>query len=148
MGKLQVTVDCADPSTLTRFWALALGYVIEPAPDDFPDWRSYWLSLGIPEDELEGATDSDSIVDPTGNGPRIWFQLVPEPKVVKNRLHFDLNASGGRPIPLEQRTKDVLAEVLRLEAAGASQLRVLQFEGADYFGVVMQDPEGNEFCVS
>jgi catechol 2,3-dioxygenase-like lactoylglutathione lyase family enzyme len=143
--KIQVTIDCADPERLARFWADALGYKIEDAPAGFATWRSYWRSVGIPEDELGDGDCNDSIVDPTGTGPRIWFQAVPERKTVKNRLHLDLDASGGRAVPLATRKLRVEAEAERLVAAGATRLRELE-EGGGYF-VVMQDPEGNEFCI-
>jgi len=94
----------------------------------------------VPEEELEDGYDS--IVDPAGVGPRIWFQQVPEPKVVKNRLHLDLNASHGRSVPLDVRRERVDVEVERLVAAGATTLRVLAEPGLDHYGVVMRDPRG------
>jgi len=146
---LQVTIDCADPGTLTAFWAAALGYEIEPPPGDFDSWNAYWRSTGVPDDELPASGDAaDSIVDPEGTGPRIWFQPVPEVKTVKNRVHLDLMVSGGRAVALAQRRDAVDAEVARLTALGATVLRVLEFEGVDYYAVVLQDPEGNEFCVA
>jgi hypothetical protein len=87
--------DCADPDVLTRFWAPALGYRVEGPPAGFDDWRSYWAHIGLPEDEL--VDSGDAIVDPDGVGPRIWFQVVPEANVVKNRVHLDLDVSGGPP---------------------------------------------------
>jgi hypothetical protein len=72
---------------------------------------------------------------------------VPEAKVVKNRVHLDLAVSGGRGTPREERRRLVDAEADRLVAAGASFFRVLTGDGADYYAVVMQDPEGNEFCL-
>lgn len=143
--KFQITVDCADPDRLTRFWADALGYVVPPPPDGFGSWDAYWRSRGVPDDEL-GQGD-DSLVDPDGHGPRMWFQQVPEGKVVKNRLHLDLDVGGGRSAPLEARRERVLGEAERLTAAGASELRVLDGEAIDHFAVVMADPEGNEFCL-
>ncbi|MEO8330397.1 MAG: VOC family protein [Candidatus Nanopelagicales bacterium] len=147
MTTLQITVDCVDAQILTRFWMYALGYELEHPPGGFLDWKSYWLSRGMPEQELEGAELPDSIIDPSGEGPRIWFQQVPEPKVVKNRLHLDLDISGGRDVPLDQRRERIDAEVKRLQEAGAAAQRVLEVDGADYYAVVMQDPEGNEFCL-
>jgi catechol 2,3-dioxygenase-like lactoylglutathione lyase family enzyme len=143
--KLQVAIDCADPERLVRFWAGALGYKVEDPPGGFDTWRAYWLSQGIPEEELGEGDCSDSVVDPAGIGPRIWFQQVPEGKVVKNRVHLDLGVSGGRTVPVEIRKERVDAEVGRLIGAGATQQRVQ--EGAGSYAVVMQDPEGNEFCV-
>jgi hypothetical protein len=146
--KIQVTIDCADPGRLSRFWSTALGYDIQPPPDGFPTWNAFWRSIGVPEDELDDENDgSDSVVDPDGVGPRIWFQQVPEGKVVKNRLHLDIDIGGGRGVPLEERRRRVTAEAERLAAEGATRLRVLQTEGMDHFGITMQDPEGNEFCL-
>lgn len=60
-------------------------------------WNAFWRSIGVPDDELPTSGDAaDSIVDPDGTGPRIWFQRVPEVKTVKNRVHLDLQMSGGR----------------------------------------------------
>ena len=142
---IQLVIDCADPDRLTRFWAEALGYQVPPPPEGFDTWRAYWVNVGVPEDELDDG--DDSLVDPDGAGPRIWFQKVPEGKVGKNRLHLDLDASGGRTVPIGLRTERVIAMANRLIDAGATRVRVLSEEGLDHYGEVMQDPEGNEFCV-
>jgi hypothetical protein len=89
----------------------------------------------------------DRIVDPDGSGPRIWFQVVPELKAVKNRLHLDISVSG-RAFPIETRRQRVDAEAERLAALGASYVRVLSEEGLDHYGIAMQDPEGNEFDIN
>jgi len=144
----QLTIDCADPARLTRFWAIALGYRLEDPPGGFDTWNNYWRSIGVPEEELDDAVDaSDSLVDPDGVGPRIWFQQVPEGKVVKNRLHLDLKVGGGRDIPLETRRERVDAEASRLVEAGAVRARLLSQGGLDHYAWTLQDPEGNEFCV-
>ena len=101
--QIQVTIDCADPGRLARFWADALGYRLEEPPDGFASWQDYWVSRGLPPVEVEDGYDS--IVDPDGVRPRIWFQPVPEPKVVKNRVHLDLGVSGGRQVPLATRRR-------------------------------------------
>jgi len=146
---LQIAIDCAEPQRLVPFWCEALGYVVEPPPENFPSWNDYWRHVGVPDDELPTDTDAaDSIVDPNGVGPRVWFQVVPESKSVKNRVHLDLKVSGGRTVPLPERRERIEAEAARLEALGASRLRVLAADGLDHYGVVMQDPEGNEFCVA
>ncbi|MGW3494362.1 VOC family protein [Streptomyces sp. NPDC001020] len=145
--KLQLTIDCADPERLAAFWAAALGYEVEPPPAPFATWRAYWLDQGLSEEELGTGDCSDSVIDPRGTGPRIWFQQVPEPKGVKNRLHLDLGVSGGRSVPFAVRKERVLAKVTRLESAGASRLRIQDSEDSNSIAVVMQDPEGNEFCV-
>ena len=144
--QIQVTIDCADPGRLARFWADALGYRLEEPPDGFASWQDYWVSRGLPPEEVEDGYDS--IVDPDGVRPRIWFQPVPEPKVVKNRVHLDLGVSGGRQVPLPTRRRRARAEAERLVAAGATRLRVLSEEAVDHYAVVMADPEGNEFCLN
>jgi hypothetical protein len=145
--KIQLTIDCADPALLATFWADALRYEIEKPPDGSATWLDYWLARGIPAAELVGAEVNGSIVDPAGVGPRVWFRPVPEPKVVKNRVHLDLDASGGRGVPLATRRERVRAEADRLVRAGATELRELALEGADHYAIVLSDPEGNEFCV-
>ncbi len=145
---MQIAIDCADPERLVRFWADALHYDVEPAPGGYATWRAYWLSTGVPEDELGDDDGADSIVDPAGIGPRIWFQPVPEAKSVKNRIHLDLSASGGRSVPLATRRERVDAEVARLVSAGATIAYAHDTEGVDHYAVTMWDPEQNEFCVN
>ncbi|MEU6530100.1 VOC family protein [Streptomyces sp. NPDC046928] len=146
---VQLTIDCSDPQRMVAFWSEALGYVPEPPPDGHATWRAYWAAMGVPEEELpDGAGDvPESIVDPAGRGPRVWFQQVPEAKVVKNRWHFDLKAGGGRDVPLGVRTQRVKDTVERLGKAGATVLRIKDEPDAGFYAVAMQDPEGNEFDV-
>lgn len=143
--RIQVVIDCTDPDRLALFWAEALHYRLEEPPDGFDTWTAYWISKGLPPEEAEGGYDV--ISDPDGVGPRFWFQPVPEQKVVKNRLHLDLSVSGGRAVPLATRRERVDAETERIVGLGATVFRVLSEEGVDHYGVVMQDPEGNEFCL-
>ena len=90
----------------------------------------FWAAA-LGSDVDEDSTAEKAFVEAAGwGGPNIWFTAVPEPKSAKNRIHFDLRAPGA-----------VEAEVSRLEALGAVVVR--NFHGH----VVMQDPEGNEFCV-
>jgi len=142
----QVAIDCADPDRLARFWAGALRYELEPAPAGFVTWDDYWRRVGVPEDEL--GVGHDSIVDPDGRGPRIQFHVVPEGKTIKNRIHFDLHASGGRAVSIETRKQRVDAEARRLADLGATMIRVLQQDGIDHYAVAMRDPEGNEFDIN
>ncbi len=146
---VQLTIDCYDPQRMVSFWAEALGYVPEPPPDGHATWRAYWAALGVPEAELPaGAGDlPESIIDPSGRGPRVWFQQVPEPKVAKNRWHFDLKVGEGRGVPLGVRTQQVKATVERLVKAGATVLRIKDEPDAEFYAAAMQDPEGNEFDV-
>ena len=144
--RFSLTFDCSDPDRLTSFWAGALGYQLKDPPEGFDDWEKYFRSIGVPEEELQGAT-AVYLVDPEGVGPQIFFQEVPEGKVVKNRIHLDLHVGGGRGVPLHTRRERVDAEADRLAGLGATRLRVPEEAGVDHYFVVMQDPEGNEFCV-
>jgi hypothetical protein len=139
---IQVVFDCADPSRLARFWAEALGYKLDDPPEGYQRWEDWLRDQGIPEERWN---DASAVVDPDGAGPRIYLQRVPEPKTVKNRVHLDLNVSGGRPVPIEERRRRVEAEAERLTGIGATRLRAVEELGV--YWVVMQDPEANEFCV-
>jgi Glyoxalase-like domain len=140
---VQVVFDCADPARLSRFWAEALGYQLEDPPEGHGSWEDWLREQGIPEERWN---DAGAVVDPDGTGPRIYFQRVPEPKTVKNRMHLDLNATGGpSAAPVEERRRQVDAEAERLAGIGATRLRAVEELGV--YWVVMQDPEGNEFCV-
>lgn len=121
-----IVVDCARPAKLARFWAAVLDdYRIAPY-DDGEVTRL--RSLGIVDVE----DDPTVLVEPaSGSGTRFWFQLVPEPKQVKNRVHVDL------------RTDDFDAELARLTDLGA---HAVDDQGNDDL-VVLRDPEGNEFCL-
>jgi hypothetical protein len=145
--RLQLVIDCADPTLLARFWMAALGYVEEPPPAGYETWNDYWRAAGgVSEDELDDRIDR--IVDPDGQRPTIWFQQVPERKTIKNRLHLDLTVSGGRTEPLHLRRERVDAKVARLEELGATRVMVHEAEGVDHYGITLRDPEGNEFCVN
>ena len=80
-------------------------------------------------------TEPHRIFDPQGHGPRIWFQVVPETKAVKNRLHLDIHADGGRAVPIQTRRQRVDAEASRLADPGATIARTLYQEGLDHYGV-------------
>ena len=106
-----LTIDCHDPKPLADFWCAALGY------------------------RLDGIDDEDAWIRPAdGHGGAMLFQIVPEGKSVKNRLHLDLRPSGS-----------MAAEVARLEQIGATAITRVDEGGS--FWTVMGDPEGNEFCV-
>jgi hypothetical protein len=144
----QLTVDCANPETLVAFWATALGYVPKPPPAGFETWRAWYLSVNVPEEELGEGDCTDRLIDPEGRGPDIWFQAVPEGKVVKNRIHLDLFVGGGRSVPLATRRERVDAKVAELLGTGAGVVRPGDEPEMDHYFVVMRDPEGNEFCVA
>ena len=139
---IQIVFDANDPARLADFWALTLGYIIQPPPEGFGSWDDWAQSMGIPE---ENWNDARALVDPDGTGPRLFFQKVPEGKTAKNRVHLDVNAGGSHETPTDERRIRVDAEVERLIAAGASLIGPMEQRG-DYW-VVLGDPEGNEFCV-
>ena len=139
----QVTFDCADPAKLSEFWAAVLGYRLDDPPQGFTSWPEALKAMHVPE---ENWNDASAIIDPEGVGSRIFFQKVPEGKVAKNRLHLDVRVSGGRETPLEERKPQVFQAVERLKGLGAVKLNEVEAQGE--FWVVMQDPEGNEFCLT
>ncbi|WP_067707603.1 VOC family protein [Nocardia yamanashiensis] len=114
---VQVTFDCAEPERVALFWSEALGY------------------------EYQGT----ACVDPAGVGPRLYFQKVPEGKVVKNRVHLDIRVGTG--LVGEERVATLEKECARLVAIGGTRVRLLPADGVDEACLVMQDVEGNEFCL-
>lgn len=106
-----VVIDCNDFEAMWSFWRDVLGYEPREKPD--PDW-------GV-------------LRDPSGRGPQVSLQKVPEPRVGKNRLHLDLYTS-------EQE-----AEIERILGLGATRFPREPDPDEDF--VVLQDPEGNLFCV-
>jgi hypothetical protein len=138
----QVTFDCLNPDGLARFWAEVLHYELQNPPADFATWEEFLKKQGVPENEWDSAS---ALVDPKGTGSRVYFQKVTEPKTVKNRLHLDVNVSGGSKVPDEERKKRIHAEAQRLIGLKATRLNT--FEESGEFWIVMADPEGNEFCL-
>ncbi|MYX16138.1 VOC family protein [Streptomyces sp. SID8374] len=138
--KLQVTFDCAQPERLARFWCEVLGYVAPPPPEGFATWDAYNRSLP-PEDRDAWFACSD----PSGVGPRLYFQRVPEGKVAKNRVHLDVRAGIG--LVGDERLAALEAERDRLVALGAVCERVLLADEENESCIGMQDIEGNEFCL-
>jgi hypothetical protein len=140
--EFQVTVDCVDPHTMADWWAETLGWQLEPQDEAF---IRRMISAGH-------AAESDTKVHngalvwrvgaairhPEGlqRAPRVLFQVVPEGKTVKNRLHLDVRVGADN-------VEDVVAT---LSARGAR----VQHRGRQgpQTWVTLTDPEGNEFCVS
>jgi hypothetical protein len=116
----QLTIDCADPARMVRFWGPVLGYEVMPPPVGHASWNEWYLSVG-----------------------------VPEPKAGKNRLHLDVYPTGrDRTLPWDRRTALVDARVGELVEAGATVRDTNVDPENGFYGVVMLDPEGNEFCVA
>ena len=137
---IQITFDAADPDKLATFWAEAIGYKEQDPPDGFDSWDDWLDANGLQAQRGQAA----AIVDPEGVGPRFYFQKVPERKIAKNRLHLDITAAD-RSLGPEDRVGPLEAEARRLVAHGAARVELIQRPGEVW--IVMQDPEGNEFCL-
>jgi catechol 2,3-dioxygenase-like lactoylglutathione lyase family enzyme len=109
----EIVVDCHDPELMAAFWCAVLGWEVVDR-----DGGSV---------EIQGRTD----------GPTLLFDSAPDDKVVKNRIHLDVNPTDG----------DRDAEVERLLGLGARHVDIGQHDDPDTDWVVLTDPEGNEFCV-
>lgn len=138
--RVQVTIDCADPQAMADFWQLALGYIEQPPPEEYPDWNAFADAVGIP---VEDRDRFGAVVDPAGQGPRLLFQKVPEGKVVKNRVHLDIDV--GAKLTGDERKPAVREHAQRLVAVGATLVGERTY-GISWW-IVLTDPEGNEFCL-
>lgn len=138
--QVQITFDCASPSRVAYFWCEVLGYVVPPPPEGFATWGDYDLSLP-PEKRDAGF----ACQDPSGVGPRLYFQRVPEGKVVKNRVHLDVRVGTG--LVGEERLAALEAECARLIPLGAVRGELLLADEENESCLNMQDIEGNEFCL-
>ena len=148
---VQVTFDAHDPRTLSTFWRDVLGYV-HPGPpgvelpegaDPLAAWDDFLAQIGVPE---AARNSRSAIEDPDGDGPRLFFQQVPEDKVAKNRVHLDVRAAPG--LQGEERMAALEAECERLVALGATRIERHDPEPPMSAGhLVMEDPEGNVFCL-
>lgn len=108
-----VAIDCADAYELARFWSRVTGRPLDP--DSRPGDRETQV--------------------PLAEGPALYFNQVPEPKTVKNRIHLCLRPETTRD--------DEVARLLRLGATFVADHR--NPDGTGW--AVLADPEGNEFCV-
>ena len=110
IGRLgEVVIDCHDPTRLAEFWQRLLGgYVLRQSHE--------WVALEPP------------------TGITVSFQLVPEDKMVKNRVHLDIDVG------------DLLEATSSAVAAGATVIGEPMYDEIGGFQV-MADPEGNEFCM-
>ncbi len=110
IGRLgEIVIDCHDPVSLAQFWQKLLGgYVVRQSHE--------WVSLEPPA------------------GLTVAFQLVPEDKVAKNRVHLDVDVH------------DLADATAAAEAAGATRVGEVVYDELGGFQV-MADPEGNEFCL-
>jgi hypothetical protein len=140
---IQVSFDCADPNALAGFWNEALGYRYDSPPPGFQTWEEALDHFGVPE---EHRNDASASVDPDDDGPRLWFQKVPEGKTAKNRVHLDVRAAPG--LEGDERMAALEGDCERLVALGGTRLRRFEPAPPTSLGfIVMADPEGNEFCL-
>ena len=138
--QVQVTFDCARPRAVAEFWKAVLGYVDPPAPPGFDSWDAFEATL-----PAESQGSSWAAQDPDGAGPRLFFQRVPESKTVKNRVHLDVRVGTG--LTGDERVEVLEAEAARLVALGGRRLHLLPADEENESCLVMQDVEGNEFCL-
>ncbi|MGA5467748.1 VOC family protein [Streptomyces arboris] len=136
--QFQVTFDCAEPERLARFWCEVLGYVVPPPPEPFATWDDYRRSQ-----PPERRDSWFACTDPSGAGPRLFFQRVPEGKAVKKRDRLDVRVGTG--LVGGERLAALEAERARLEPLGAVHVQTL-YDGHDAC-IPMLDIEGNEFCI-
>ncbi len=123
-----ITFACDDPAALCSFWVEALGYERQEAP---PEFMAAWIAAG------RAPNDAAAAVDPTGRGPRLYFQRKPKTPTDTLPIHLDLNA------------EDRESEVARLVGLGATVVETKQLVTGQLTEIwtVMRDPEGNGFCV-
>jgi hypothetical protein len=139
---LQVTFDCTDPHAQARFWAVAVGFRV----DDHHDMIGGLIESGQVDAGSEDVEEVDgrrrwrdyASITPTepGDGNRLLFQRVAEPKTAKNRVHLDVHPGEGE--------RDEHVE--RLIGLGATHLWDGRLGPQEW--VTLADPEGNELCVS
>ena len=140
--EFQVTFDSIDPAEHSAFWAQALHYELQPPPSGFASWDAALDAWGVAPDRRN---DASALIDRTGVGPRLYFQRVPETKTAKNRVHLDVRAAPG--LTGDERMAALEAECTRLVALGATRVQRFEPGGIAAGTIVMQDPEGNEFCL-
>lgn len=140
----QVTIDCSDPHVLADWWAGAIGWEVEPTDEQF---IAEMVSKGFASEDdtttykgrlvwRSGAAMSHPDTPAGALRRRIFFQLVPEPKSVKNRVHLDIRIGADR----------VESELERLVASGATVLN--RGQQGPHSWITIADPEGNELCLS
>lgn len=140
--QFQVVFDAIDPPRLAAFWAIALHYEFQLPPPEFETWDEFADKMGIPEEDRDKLV---ALVPKGKTGNRILFQKVPESKTAKNRVHIDVPSGADRNAPKLERVAMIEAKVAELVEAGGTAGESHSEFGAIW--TVMQDPEGNEFCV-
>ena len=121
----ELSLDCADPERLARFWCAVLGWQVVATGRDLVE-----ISPGPLDDAARLAAVRAGAVVPT-----LVLARTPEPKSVKNRVHLDVS-------PVDRTHEQEVARLLELGAAHAD----VGQSGQESW-TVLADPEGNEFCV-
>jgi hypothetical protein len=139
MSALQIVIDCADCHAMADFWAQVLGYEVEQVEAGIRELMAAGIATDDDVTHRNGALvwkTGSAMSDPSGARNRFYFQNVPEPKTVKNRMHIDIQVGPA--------ARD--AEVERILALGATHL----YDGdqGPHHWATLADIEGNEFCVS
>lgn len=115
---VELTLDVNDPELMIGFWSQVLGYVVEDEGRFDTDVdRVYW-----------------SLADPTGRGPRLVIQRVPEPVTAKTRVHIDVHVA------------DIEADTESAVALGATRVDAEPIAEVGAAWIRLTDPEGNVFC--
>jgi hypothetical protein len=140
--QFQVVFDANDPKRLAEFWAIALHYELELPPPEYDSWEEFADKMGISEEDRDKLV---ALVPKGKTGNRILFQKVPETKSAKNRVHLDVPCGVDRHLAKLERLAGIEAKVAALVAAGGTEIGSSSEWGAVW--TVMEDPEGNEFCV-
>ena len=119
------------------------GVELAEGEDPLAAWDAFLERMGVPEEERNSAS---ALEDPDGDGPRIYFQRVPEDKVVKNRVHLDVRTAPD--LIGDERMAALEARCEELVELGATRLARHEPEPPMSIGfLVLADPEGNEFCL-
>ena len=105
----ELAIDCVDADAIRDFWRVGMGYEESASGDDI------------------------DLVDPTGQGPKVWFQHMDPPRSDRNRMHIDIYVPTA---DAEQRVKDIV---------GAGGHLLTDEFAPDWW--VLADVEGNELCI-
>jgi Glyoxalase-like domain len=113
------TVDCRDAFALSQWWKGVLDYVDIDGDPNLPGHE-------------------ECMIRSRDGSHRLLFIQVPDEKVVKNRVHLDLE-------PVQGSRDEELARLLEHGATEVADHRGQYGPGTGW--VVLADPEGNEFCI-
>ncbi len=105
---VEIAIDTMDATQIRPFWRAILG-------------------------DQDSRSEDDTITDPDGIGPSVWFQQLDQPRPVRNRIHLDVVVAHDE------------AE-RRLAAALAAGGRLVSDAAAPRFWI-LADADGNEACI-